>query len=452
MCVQALMISILNPIYEKWISRIDQKSRELIVGFIFVLLALYFPLCHSGCLQYLIYTETQRQIFAAIMIFGAALFSMQAPLERVRWNKWIMVPMWLGGLGLLFTRILHPIGSGYAVFGVMLLTVYPCLYFVWINRGDIERLFDIISWVNVLVGVCYIAYSTALLRVYPWEVVVAGRVRGTFYNSNLYSMIGMAIACCALYLLYRVWGQKAKQRFLLIAFVIGFIVAVAGQSRASILVVAGSVAIVLIFAAKCGRISKRIVKSVIAVCCIFVIGGGLFAVLHGGSVLPASEDGSRVSVIERFIPEGKDFNSYSSGRIGIWAFYAENLNLLGNDFDLADINARFGVGHAHNNFLEYGYRCGVIVAGVFILAGLIAGLFSLQGLFSKWKSRDYLLFCVIFVFAYFIESVVDVATIPMERYAPYFYYLLLAGMAGRKDSGAGDLPAPDSSPHELRIP
>lgn len=448
--MQTIIIKVFNPIYEKWISRIDQKSRELIVGFIFVLLALYYPLCHSGCLQYLIYTETQRQLYAAILLLVAALFSIQAPLKQMHWNKWIMVPLWLGGLGILITGLMHPIGSGYFVFGVMLLAVYPCLYFVWINRGDIERLFDIISWANILAGVCYIAYSTALFRVYPWEVVVSGRVRGTLYNSNLYSMVGMTIACCALYLLYRVWGQKAKKRFLLVAFVIGLIVTVAGQSRASILVVAGSIVIVFIFAAKCGRISKRVVKAVIAVCCILVICGGLFAVLQGGATAEGEEE-PQISVVERFLPEGKDINSYSSGRIGIWTFYAEHLNLTGNDFDSID-RSSLGVAHAHNNFLEYGFRCGVIVAGIFLLAELIAGVFSLQYLFSRRKSRDYMLFCIVFVLMYVIESLVDIATIPMERYAPFFFYLLLTGMAGQKDSSASDLSAPDSVPRELRIP
>ena len=451
--MQALMISILNPIYEKWISRIDQKSRELIVGFIFVLLALYFPLCHSGCLQYLIYTETQRQIFAAIMIFGAALFSMQAPLERVCWNKWIMVPMWLGGLGLLFTRILHPIGSGYAAFGVMLLTVYPCLYFVWINRGDIERLFDIISWVNVLVGVCYIAYSTALLRVYPWKVVVAGRVRGTMNNANLYSMVGMMVACCALYLLYRVWEKKGKRGFLLAALVIGIIVMVAGQSRASVLVVAGAIIAVFIFAVKCGRLNKRVVRTTVAVCCILALGVALFAALQGGAS-DIGDDGTHISVVERFLPVQKDANNYTSGRIGLWKNYAKHLNLFGNDFTQVDWEELTNntVGHAHNNFLEYGFRSGVLVSGVFLFAELTAMIIAAQYLFSKRRVRDYMLFCSLFALAYLLESLVDVATIPMERYAPFFFYLMLAGMAGRKNCNTDDAPVSDNAPQELRIP
>ena len=421
------MINILNPIYDKWISRIDQKSRDLIVGFIFVLLALYFPFHHTGELRYLLYTDTQRQIFAAIMLFGAAVFSMRGPLTRVVWDKGVMIPMWLGGLGLIITRILHPIGSGYAAFGVMLLTVYPCLYFVWINRDEIERLFDIVSWANVAVGLVYVLYSTAMFRTYPWEVVISGRVRGTMINSNLYSMIGMTIACCALYLLYRVWEEKGKRWFLLFALAAGIIVTVAGQSRASILVVAGGIVAVLIFAAKCGRLNKRVAQTIVIICCVLVVGAGLFVALQGD----AAEDGTKSSVIERFLPEGDDINSYSSGRIGIWAFYAEHLNLAGNDFDAVD-RSEFTVEHAHNNFLEYGFRSGVLVAGLFALAELIAVILAAQYLFSGRRSRDYMLFCVLFALAYMLESLVDVATIPMERYAPFLFYLMLAGMAGRK--------------------
>lgn len=429
------MIKILNPIYDKWISQIDQKSRELIVGFIFALLALYFPFCHSGCLNYLIYTETQRQLFAAFLLSFAALFSIKAPLKKVVWNKWIMLPMWFGGFGIILTGLIHPIGSGYFVFGIMLLTVYPCLYFVWINRGDVDRLFDIISWVNILVGACYIAYSAAIFRVYPWEVVVAGRVRGTMYNSNLYSMIGMAVACCALYLLYRKWHVRWQRRICLFAFVIGALVTILGQSRASILVLAGSIAAVFIFAAKCGRISRRFIRTAVAVFCILVLGIGLFAALQGGSS-GANGDGVQVSVIDRFLPEGDDVNAYSSGRVAIWSFYAQHLNLIGNDFDSIDRSA-LHVAHAHNNFLEYGFRCGVLVAGVFVLAELIAGVLSLQFLFSRRPKQDYMLFCVIMMLMYAIESMVDIATIPMERYAPFFFYLMLAGMAGRRVNSHG---------------
>jgi O-antigen ligase len=245
-------------------------------------------------------------------------------------------------------------------------------------------------------------------------------------NSNLYSMIGMTIACCALYLLYRVWEEKGKRWFLLFALAVGIVVTVAGQSRASILVVAGGIVAVLIFAAKCGRLNKRVARTTVAVCCILIVGAGLFVALQGD----AAEDGTKPSVIERFLPEGDDINSYSSGRIVLWSFCAEHLTIAGNDFDQMDLSS-FGVGHAHNNFLEYGIRSGVFVAGIFTLAELIAVILAMQYLFSGRRSRDYMLFCVMFALAYLLESLVDVATIPMERYAPFVFYLMLAGMAGR---------------------
>ena len=430
MCVQALMINILNLIYEKWTSRINEQARDFVVGFVFVVLATFFPLWQSASFDYIMYTETQRHIVSSMLFLIAIVFSIKEPLQKIHWNKWIIVPMWGAGIGIIVTRMLHSIGSGYFVFGIMLLTVYPCLYLVWVNRGDFEHLFDIISWANILVGVCYIAYSAAIFRIYPWDVVVSGRVRATLYNSNLYSMIGTTVSCCALYLLFRKWHMRGQRWLCGLAFIVGLIATILGQSRASILVLAGAVVIVLIYTAKCGRLSRRAVRTTATLCCAVVLSIGLFAVYQESVVADTAED-EQTSVIERFFPDGEDINTYSSGRITIWTFYAEHLNLLGNDFDAID-RSSLAVTHAHNNFLEFGFRCGVIVAGVFLLAELIVGIISLQYLFSKRKTRDYMLFCVIMMFMYTIESLVDIATVPMERYAPFFFYLMLAGMAGRK--------------------
>lgn len=427
--MQAIIIKTLNPIYEKFITPIDQGVRDLVLRFVFVLFAAFFPLYHSSSFKTIFYTESQRHFIAAVLLFVLILFSMKAPLEKKQWNMWIMAPLFCGGMGLIITGVLHPIGSGYLVFGLMLLTVYPALYLVWMNRGDYETLFDIVAFSFVAIGLCYAAYSVALLPVYDASIE-SGRLKSTLMNSNLYSMVGMIVACCAMYMFARKKDESKKRMFYLLSTFVGFAMTLAGQSRASVLICIGGGIIVYLFTKK--KYDNKILKRFIVICCILLLcGGGFVALLESGN----TGDGM-LPLLDRFLPDadGRGINGYLSGRITLWENYAEYLNLSGNDFRQTDWEALTGgyVTHAHNSFLEYGYRCGVVVSGIFMFAELIAIIIALFYLFSRKVQRDYALFCIIFVFVYFVESVIDIATIPMERYAPFLFYIALCGMVEKQ--------------------
>lgn len=420
------MINILNPIYDKWVSRIDQKSRELIVGFIFVLLSFFFPLYHSYAFEYILYTQTQQHIAAAILLLAAALLSINGKLEKIRWNTLLMVPLLLTGLGIVISGVLHPLPPGYFVFGIMLLVVYPCLYFVWTNRGDYERLFDIVALANVIAGLCYALYTYAVLPLLA-EPVVSGRVRGTLENSSKFSMLGMVLACFALYLLYRKWESKPARAFYLFAAVIGLGDMFLGMSRAAILGCGMGILGLVIFVYNSRPASQKWIRRALCIGCILLaIGLLLLFVAHRGGDMPA-DDSTEVTVLERFSPEGNDINSYSSGRISIWADYYNKLNLTGNDFRDFDFFFR-----AHNNFLELAYHCGVPVGILEILIELAALIIAAGYVFTRSSNREYRAFCILFMGVFFFESLFDVAAVPMLGVAPFFFYLMLAGMAGRK--------------------
>ena len=142
---------------------------------------------------------------------------------------------------------------------------------------------------------------------------------------------------------------------------------------------------------------------------------------------PSPTEGQDVKGISRFDPTGKDLNSYTSGRINIWNNYAKFFNMTGNNADEMDwaVLTNNTVKHAHNNFIEIAYRCGVPVAILHTLINLFAGLISLIVLFDRKYRRPCYLFSVIFVMMYTVEGLFDIATIPFERHAPFFFYLAL---------------------------
>ena len=135
MVLQKAYIACLNFIYDRKIRYIRKKTRRTVLWTVFLVLSLYFILLFSNVFyRGVLFTNNQREIFMSVLLLTATVFSMDGELKPVAWNKWVALLTILGGAGLIFIRILHPIGDGYLIFGVMLLTVYPAFYLVWNGR------------------------------------------------------------------------------------------------------------------------------------------------------------------------------------------------------------------------------------------------------------------------------------------------------------------------------
>lgn len=437
--LQDFYIIIMNFIYSKYIEKIDSKVREAYLHFIFCLFELYFILFFSNEFKHILFTHGQRGIFGAALLFLAASFSMDRPLQHIRWRMRLFIPMAFGALGLIVTGLLHPIGSGYMSFGFILLLIYPCFYFVWNNRKDYETLFDIASKANLEIGMMFFIYC---ILIYGNDIFQTdrGRFQGPIKDPNLYSLIGMAMVCSAMYMIYR----KRKDRYIPIVYIvaatIGFAIIVLGQSRSALMVGAGAMIITSIFSFKNSeRVTRAFKKAMVFIVVLLICTNAPMVISNADSPGEgiATEESS---FFERFSFKGKDLNTFTSGRADIWEKYAEKLNMTGNNFDETDWTVMTGdtVTHAHNNFLEYGYRCGIPVATMFILLELFAGLITLKYLFGRIWKRDAFLYATLYMFMYAVMSMLDIATIPMERYAPFTFYLLLTILIDTDDNYGDD--------------
>ena len=140
------------------------------------------------------------------------------------------------------------------------------------------------------------------------------------------------------------------------------------------------------------------------------------------------------SVINRLIPEeGATLNDYSSSRFTYWKGYARELNMLGNDFSKADWDkmTQKNIYHAHNNFLEMGFRFGIPVGILFLFIELVAGCVTLGYLFMNRKKETYLIYPVIFMVAFTVGSMLEISTLPFEREIPFFFFIALAPIFDR---------------------
>lgn len=254
--LQKLYISILNPIYLKYVSKLDIKVRETYLKFIFYCFQIYFILYFSKAFKRILFSLSQREILGAMLFLLAAVFSMKAPLQPVKWKKRIFIPLFLGALGVVLTGLMHPIGSGYLMFGLDLLLILPCFYFVWNNRKDYETLFDIAAASNMEVGTLYFLYCVTFFRE-DMFLSDGERFQGSITDPNLYSLVGMAMVCSALYMLYRRRKDKAYAVFCVAAGIMGTAIIVLGQSRSALLTAVGAATITLIFAAKNRRTTRK---------------------------------------------------------------------------------------------------------------------------------------------------------------------------------------------------
>ena len=432
MAFQKILISFPNFIYGKWLKNMDGRKKNACVCGIFVLAAAYFILLFSNAFyERILPTNALREIVVSILLFAATLFSMKGELRPVKWNRWISVPIIAGGAGLILTGIIHNTGDGYLMFGVMLLTVYPVFYLVWNGRKDYETLFDIITGSNVAVCVPYAIYN--FIHDNYSEHFFDRRFKGTTWNANLYGMIGLTLFVSSLYLAYRNRNNKKKVFLYIITALMGLVIIILGKSRATIIIAAISLISVAVYRFKqtheysISRNTKiRIAIAAMLVMCMVCV----LCISDMASDVTEEEKNNHQVISERFSIEGKDANEFTSGRINIWKSYVPLLNMLGNDVDEIDWDSMptTKAAHVHNNFLEYGYRCGVPVALVFTVLELIACLMAFIYLTSRGCKRDALLFPVMITAMYFIDSLIDIATLSVERYAPFFFYLVLAIM------------------------
>ena len=472
--LQRVYSLILNPI-SLVTSKINEMIRNAIILLCCTFIAGFFLAYFDKANKELLYRQHgQNNLICGAALLILIIISIKAPLRRVKWDKYIFSLMMLAGLGLVVIGFIHPIGEGYQSFGFMLMFLFPCLYYVWNNRGDYDVLYKSLALATSIVGF-YFYFRVIILALSGELSELNFRVKAFLYNANMFSMIGMVMICVSLYMFLVNRGSRSWFILSALSFAIGWDIVRMGVSRLSILVGAGAMLAFAIFWLKtrdtftsANTLKSQAIRLAVVVLftlLFFYVGEALLnintAVVYRQNNEVSAEQGDtgsddavensdgeqeeepeipevelenqKESATDRFSTDGKDLNTYTAGRIDIWKRYAAHLNMLGNNLDETDFRELTGCGvrHAHNNFLEYAYRCGIPVAIIHTLFELYAGIICLMFLFSKKYKEPYHLFAVVFMVCYAVESLFDIATVPFERHAPFFFYMLLIPVFGR---------------------
>lgn len=459
--LQKIYIILLNHLF-LLTGKVNEKIRNAIITVCCFSLTASFVVYFTKALK-IKNDRSMLHFVCCMIIFVMIMASLNKPLKPVRWNKLIFYTFFLAGLGIFVTSLLHPVGDGYRAFSFIMMFGFPCLYFVWNNRGDYEELYNRLAASTAVVGILYYIYYSYLASKGELNFL-NGRVCVTFYDPNMFSMIGMIAVNAAFYML--LVNRESPAWFALTSFSmgIGLSIVYLGGSRLSMLVVAGSLFSFLVFLfktrddRKSNNIKTKVLKTVIVAVSIviFVMIGNLMLSVNNTIVVDrtlTSEafDGSDAvntddtsenpevsgenvdnnDVIDRIVTSTQEASadSFLSGRLTLWKNYSKFLNLTGNDFSKTDWKVMTegapDARHAHNNFFEIAYRCGVPVACIHIFLELIAGIICLIWLFGRKYREPFFLFCIVSMVCYALESMFDIATLPFERPAPFYFYMAM---------------------------
>lgn len=455
--LQRFILVFLKPL-ENPVNKVDTKLRDAMV-FLSCVACVGFFLVYFNPVYKIRKELTLTHMVCSIFLVFMLVFSIKGRLSEVKWNKWIFYTFFLAGFGVLAISFIHPIGSGYRAYSLLMMFGFPSIYLVWNNRRDYESLYNKLSAATSLVCILYYLYCFYLANQGNLVLAEDGRVNGTFYDANMFSMIGMVALCASLYMLLVKRDSILWFIFSLLSFGSGISITLLGQSRLSILVVLGALFSFTIYYLKTQksftastRISVKFIRSLLllASLLVFLTAGNLMLTLNSRAIAereamanPAdtqttvevteetqaapSEETAAPDWADRFNTEGQDLDKYTAGRYHMWVNYAKHLNWLGNDFSKVDWGTLTWrtAKHAHNNFLEIAYRCGVPVACLHILLELMAGIICLIWLFSPRYKDPVYLFCIVFMVCYAVQSMFDIATIPFERPAPFYFYMIM---------------------------
>lgn len=456
--MQKLYITIFNGIYSIT-GKIDERVRNAIVFLSCLLLtAIYF-----------FWSKSMDASPGIIMITGSAItavmtvFSIKGPMVKVRKNYLPYFSMVLFGVGILLIGQLHQVGDGYVMYALDLIFLFPALYFIWNSRGDHDTLYKMIAAGILLAGIISFMYCFYLAS--KGELVIEnGRLNAYKRNANFLGMMGVDVIIGSTYLLLLLNQSWLAVLLSSAGIGIGLTYILLSVSRTAMLTVLGCGLVGFVFLFKmirCGSMRKKraipLVAVMILTAAVTTYFGTQLDDIHYNAVnaINSAEEAAEQTATESASPEqqgpsgeseglntiteridtSEGINSYSSGRINIWRIYLIYITPFGKPFSniSGDLSSQSET-RAHNNILEYCYRCGYVVGSLYVIFYIATAFIGLKMLFSGRYDRPEDAFLIMVIGAYSVYAMLEISTLPFMRVIPCLFFLTIAPVMKKADT------------------
>ena len=392
----------------------------------------------------------KTQVIGSVIFLIIVIISINKPLVNIKWNIGVYYSMVLFGIGILLIEKVHPIGDGYVMYAIDLILLFPALYYVWGNRGDYKTLYTLLSLAIWVLGLASFIYC-CFLAIEGSLGVVNGRVTGLRANANTFSRLGVILFLSSIYLIWEKWSNKLAIAIYSTGVGIGLSYVILSASRTSLISVLVCLISLTLISLKSKKREKGLEKT-LKVFIMISIGATLFVMgvqlndinehsINRERLLKESLENIETSnaventeekpndinnAVNRIVSK-RDANSYSSGRLNIWRVYSKHISFLGSEYEV--LKTELGdakVYYAHNNVIEYIFRCGYLVGSIYVVFFLLQGIKGLKLLFSKQYRRPWAFFAVAVVGLYSILAMLDIATLPFCGVFTSVYFLSIA--------------------------
>lgn len=143
---------------------------------------------------------------------------------------------------------------------------------------------------------------------------------------------------------------------------------------------------------------------------------------------------------EKTKTEGKNLNSYSTGRLTIWKEFTGALNWTGHDreFLVCVINTNkepIIINTAHMTVLEFAYESGIVAGALYLAINLISGVLAICYAIKR-KAERYAMFPLLLIVVFGVCSMLATMNNSFSYMATFYYYLALFPLMVREPQPA----------------
>ena len=402
--LQSVYMLILNFIFDKFTSKINEESRNKIILGTIIFYAAFIIVSGSSKITGARVGRLDAALVFTIVILMVIVLSVNGKLIKKQCNTQFCSFYFLTGILMLISCILNETKLVHEIYALQWLLLFPMLYFVWNNREDYSVLYTLIAKGFSYTG---IIYFVLLLIAFPKSAhEVSGAYIGTTTNPNILGLIGCSIAISSLYL----YMVQKKHILPLVTLCAGLGLAVMGESRTSLLAICFSALICIIYSTYYFIKKKYVHKNLFVKIIV-----GLIVVLISIPIFNMAFDFMQIAfakssnIFEKFRYAG-DLNAFSTGRINLWQYCIENATFFGNDVGTTIPYNGTNYAGAHNSIVEMIYRYGILAGITYTITMALMVIYGIKiSINSDYKTGVFLM-CIIP--AYFVVSMLEVVFLP----------------------------------------
>lgn len=436
-------------------------------------------------------------LLGCLLMAVVAICSIKGPLQRKRCNA-LMTLLWTG-MCVFFIVSAIVTSLDWAAISIIFSLVFPCVYFIWNNRGDYGTLFRLLTKGLVMFNLVFFVLSVL------FSPITGSQYRALFTNAN---SLGQYLTCTIpLFMMnytlaWHKWDQKPRAAApvrpdwrrpgTLVKYAVfvcrdhkelvpsllglGTSVALIVFSRSRTALLAAAVSFVLWFVlhyivAHWGEgfkaIALRALKQILpmilaAVICVpgtfWLVKGSTYAVYYYAAVnnlLPegyeyldprlsgAKLDDALEAAMDRLNTDGKNADQVTTHRTLIWEAFAKRAEPFGHERGKIYVHDYGIAATAHNCLIQILYDSGFFTVLFYFAINVASGFRALFYYLRRRKSDPYAIFPVLLMPGYLVTSLLASSYPPFAYSIALVYWLVQAPLFEKK------LPEPESLPETV---